>query len=76
MNNLKKKCDLTSLVIQWLRIHLPKQGTWVQSLVREDSTCCGATKPVLITTEPAHLGPALCNQTAHCSEKPIPRDKA
>ena len=21
-------------------------GTWVQALVREDPTCCGATKPV------------------------------
>ena len=25
----------TSLVVQWLRIHLAKQGTWVLSLVRE-----------------------------------------
>ena len=24
----------TSLVVQWLRIHLPMQGTWVQSLVK------------------------------------------
>ena len=36
----------TSLVAQWLRIHLPIQGTWVWSLVQEDPTCCGATKPV------------------------------
>ena len=36
----------TSLVAQWLRIHLPMQGTRVQSLVRKDPTCCGATKPV------------------------------
>ena len=36
----------TSLVAQWLRIHLPMQGTQVQALVREDPTCCGATKPV------------------------------
>ena len=34
-----------SLVVQWLRIHLPMQGTWVQALVREDPTCRGATKP-------------------------------
>ena len=34
-----------SLVAQWLRIHLPVQKTWVQSLVREDPTCQGATKP-------------------------------
>ena len=25
----------TSLVVQWLRIQLPMQGTWVQTLVRE-----------------------------------------
>ena len=35
-----------SLVVQWLRIHLPMQGTWVQALAREDPTCCGATEPV------------------------------
>ena len=34
-----KKCQRTSLVTQWLRIHLPVQGTWVQSLVQEDLTC-------------------------------------
>ena len=33
------------LVVQWLRIHLPTQGTEVQSVVWEDSTCHGATKP-------------------------------
>ena len=35
-----------SLVAQWLRIHLPMQGTQVRSLVREDPTCRGATKPM------------------------------
>ena len=35
-----------SLVAQWLRIHLPMQGTRVRALVREDPTCRGATKPV------------------------------
>ena len=35
----------TSLVVQWLRIHLPMQGTQDQSLVREDPSCRGATKP-------------------------------
>ena len=43
----------TSLVVQWLRIRLPMQGTQVQALVREDPTCHGATKPVATTTEPA-----------------------
>ena len=36
----------TSLVAQWLRIHLPMQGTWVRALVWEDPRYCGATKPV------------------------------
>ena len=35
-----------SLVGQWLRIRLPMQGTQVWTLVREDPTCRGATKPV------------------------------
>ena len=25
-------------MVQWLKIHLPMQGTWIQSLLREDST--------------------------------------
>ena len=49
----------TSLVVQWLRIHLPVQGTRVWSLVQEDPTCCEATKPVrhnywACALEPAH----------------------
>ena len=36
----------TSLVVQWLRICLPRQETQVQSLIQEDSTCYGATKPL------------------------------
>ncbi|KAJ8779945.1 hypothetical protein J1605_012114 [Eschrichtius robustus] len=35
-----------TLVVQWLRIHLPVQGTRVRSLVPEDPTCHGATKPM------------------------------
>ena len=43
----QKKVDKeASLVVQWLRIRLPIQGTWVRALVQEDPTCCGATKPV------------------------------
>ena len=36
----------TPLVVQLLRIRLPRQGTQVQSLVQEDPTCHGAAKPV------------------------------
>ena len=35
-----------SLVAQWLRVCLPIQGIWVRALVREDPTCCRATKPM------------------------------
>ena len=34
------------LMAQWLRIHLPVQGTQVRALVREDATCHTATKPM------------------------------
>ena len=37
MDRSEKKA---SLVIQWMRVCLPVQGTWVQSLVWEDCTCC------------------------------------
>ena len=46
---IKKNKNLTvgtSQVAQWLRIHLPMQGTWVRALVPKDPTCHGATKPV------------------------------
>ena len=36
----------TSLVAQWVRIHLPIQGVRVRALVWEDPTCHRATKPV------------------------------
>ena len=35
-----------SLAVQWSRICLPVEGAWVQSLVQEDLTCQGATKPI------------------------------
>ena len=41
-----KPCLEAFLVVQWLRIHLPMQGTRVRALVQEDPTCCRATKPV------------------------------
>ena len=35
-----------SLMVQWLRIHLPTQGSQVQSPVWEDLTCHWAAKPM------------------------------
>ena len=45
----------TFLVAQWLRIHLPMQGTRVRSLVR------GATKPVHHNYQACALEPVCCN---------------
>ncbi|KAJ8792811.1 hypothetical protein J1605_003996 [Eschrichtius robustus] len=43
---VQKQKQWTSLVAQWLRIHLPMQGSQVRALVQEDPTCCGAAKPM------------------------------
>ena len=74
----------TSLVVQWLRIHLPMQGTRVRAPVREDPTCRGATKPVRHNYWVCALEPVSHNYGAHepqllkpahlepvlCNEKP------
>ena len=73
----------TSLVAQWLRIHLPTQGTWVRALVREDPTCHGATKPANHNywarepqlLKPARLEPVLRNKRSHHDEKPAHRNE-
>ena len=55
----------TSLVVQWLRIHLPMQGTRVRALVQEDPTCHGATKPVRHNYWACALDAASHNYRAH-----------
>ena len=37
---------VASLEVQWLRICLPTQETWVQSLIWEDPTCPRTPKPM------------------------------
>ena len=79
---LLKMNSWTSLVVQWLGIHLLMQGTQVPFLVREDSTCCGATKPLHHNDSTHILEPAshnccglhtlelvLDDQRSHCNEK-------
>ena len=44
--NFIEKEHRAALVVQWLRICLPMQETWVRSLAQEDPTCCEATKAV------------------------------
>ena len=58
----------TSLMVQWLRFHLPAQGTQVQSLVQEDPTCCGATRP--LSTSLHALEATLCDKKSHHMRSP------
>ena len=50
-----------SLVVQVIRIHLPVQGTQVQSLVREDPSCHGATKLMCHSLQASVLEPMTHN---------------
>ena len=64
-----------SQVVQWVRIHLPMQGTRVCSLVKEDSTCLGATKSVCHNYRACALEPVShnCNLRAATSDVCTPR---
>ena len=56
----------TSLVVHWLKICLPVQGTWVRSLAQEDSTCHRACVPQLQSPSSRALElqlPSLCAET-------------
>ena len=57
----------TSLVVQWIGIHLPIQGTRVWSLVQEDSTCPGAAEPVHHNYWAHSLEPASYNYWSLCA---------
>ena len=64
----------TSLVVQWVRTCLPMQGTWVWSLVPEDSTCRGATKahvPQLLSLRAATTEVRVPKACALQQEKPL-----
>ena len=63
---------------QWVRIHLPMQGTWVGSLVWEGSTCRRAAEHncrvrALPLLKPVHPEPALCKERSHIHEAPVHR---
>ena len=69
----------TSLVVQWIGVCLPKQGTQVQPWVWEDSTCHRAVKahvpellsPHAATSEAHVLEPVLGDKKSHRHEKPV-----
>ena len=57
---LKAKEYQTSLVVQWIRIHLLMKETRVQAVVQEDPTCHGATKPMRPNCWACALGLSSC----------------
>ena len=62
----------TSQLVQWLRIHLPVQGPWVQSLVQEEPTRLRATMPLRHNyRSPCVLELVLRNKRSHRNEKPV-----
>ena len=72
----KKKLALiwTSLMVQWLRIHLPIQGTQVWSLAWKDtrkdtSHTARQLSPCTTTTEATYTRPLLHNKRTHSSER-------
>ena len=75
-NGSHQKNLRTSLVGQWLRICVPVLGTQIQSLLQEDSTCCGAMKPLTHNywTLPLQLLKPVCprahapHKISHCNE--------
>ena len=77
LSQTKKCIGWTSLVVQWVSICLPMQGTEAHSLVWEDSPCSRATKSIhnywahrLHLPKPAHLEPVLCSKRSQSNEKP------
>ena len=58
-------------VVQWWRIHLPMQGSWVWSLVREDSIRCRATKPMSHNFWAHVLEVVNYDKRTYFNEKPV-----
>ena len=81
--SIKNRLNQASVVVQWLRIRLPMQGTRVWALVGEDPTCHRANKPVRHNywartpqlLKPERLEPVLHNKRSHCNEKPTHHNK-
>ena len=67
----KKEEQGVSLVVQWLRIHLPVQGTWAQTLVGEVGS---HMPPGNYAHGPQLLKPRSSRTRAPQQEKPLHRN--
>ena len=78
--NIKQNVG-TSLVVQWIRICLPVQGTGVRSLYGKIPLATDHLSPCTTTTEStlqslgASTTEALVPQRSHCNERPTPCNK-
>ena len=73
-----KVTEVSRTSLEWIKIHLPVQRTWVPSLVWEDSTSLVATKHMSHSYW-AHLLELLlktmsCNKRIHHNRKPVHRN--
>ena len=88
LHDFKKYIHRTSLMVQWLRIHLPMQGTQVWSLVWKDPTCRRETEPLYRNYWASALEPTsrnywsphalelmFCIKRSHLSEKTTHHEK-
>ena len=72
----KNKYTGASLVVQWLRICLPTQGTRVWSLVHGGFHILWSNQgPVPQLLSPPTVEPVLCNKRSPCNEKPAPQPR-
>ena len=71
----KNTPDWASLVVQWLGIRLPIQGTRVRALAWEDPTCRGATGPVSHNYWACASGACAPQQEGRDSERPAHRNE-
>ena len=71
---LKKKKTQTSLVVQWLRIHLPTQSTWVHPCSRKIPHAMGQLSPWATTPEPTlrHKTSHHYEKSKHCKQRVVP----
>ena len=81
--SLKNAKFQTPLVVQWVGVHLPMQGTQVPSVLWEDPTCHRATKalqqtpkPVLQSLRAAITQPTCCSYWSPLTTEPVPHKRS
>ena len=69
--HMQEDCRGTSPVVQWVRVHLPMQGTQVRSLVWGLRSHMQQSNNARVLLSPRALEPVLHNKRNHRGEKPV-----